>query len=58
MQNEILPVAAQRFLFNRCHLSVLFSFDSQNFNEIVDTFLVGTEICLEQKSEMFDQIVT
>lgn len=45
MQNEILPIAAERFLFNRRHVCVLVSFNGQNFNEIVDTFLIGKEIC-------------
>ena len=45
MQNEILPIAAERFLFNRRHVCVLVSFNGQNFNEIVDTFLIGKKIC-------------
>ena len=44
MQNEILPIAAERFLFNRRHVCVLVSFNGQNFNEIVDTFLIGKKI--------------
>jgi len=45
MQNEILPIAAERFLFDRRHVCVLVSFNGQNFNEIVDTFLIGKKIC-------------
>ena len=45
MQNEILPIAAERFLFDRRHVCVLVPFNGQNFNEILDTFFIGEKIC-------------